>query len=151
MTRRLYSGSHKLGVMLTEWGATDQDWHNDSLGVKDTYSSLLALMNRGLDFERTDGGVHTMNMAVTTNDAQGTIFESPLKHRGKGAPLPEQSVGRLRSASASEPLPGFDMPQDGSESPAPIRIESATLHYYAGKNAILIPISDKLAELAQDA
>ena len=105
-------------------------------------------MNRGLDFERTDGGVHAMNMAVTTNDAQGTIFESPLKHRGKGAPLPEQSVGSVRSASTSEPLPGFDMPQDGSSSPAQIRIESATIHYYGGKNAMLIPISDKLAELA---
>ena len=141
---------HKLGVMLTQWGATDQCWHNDSLGVKHTYSSLLPLMNRGLDFKRADGGVQTMNMAVA-NDAEGIIFESPLKHRGKGAPLPEQSVGSTRSASVNEPLPGFDMPQDGSESPAPIRIESATLHYYAGKNAILIPISDKLAELAQDA
>ena len=105
-------------------------------------------MNRGLDFERTDRGVHAMNMAVTTNDAQGTIFESALKHRGKGAPLPEQSVGSVRSASTSEPLPGFDMPQDGSTSAAPIRIQSATLHYYGGKNAKLIPLSDKHAELA---
>ena len=138
---------HKVGVMLTQWGATDQSCHNDSMGVKDIYSSVLPLMNRGLGFARADGGVHTMNMAVA-NDAEGTIFESHLKHWGKGAPLPEQSVGSIRSASVSKPLPGFDMPRDGSSSPTPIRIESATIHYYGGKNAMLIPISDKLAELA---
>ena len=43
---RLPPAPHKLGVMLTEWGATDQDWHNDSLGVKDIYSSVLPLMYR---------------------------------------------------------------------------------------------------------
>ena len=144
---RLPPAPHKIGVMLTQWGATDQSRHNDSLGVKDIYSSLLPLMNRGLDFALADGGVHTMNMAVA-NDAEGIIFESHLKHWGKGAPLPEQSVGSTRSASVSTPLPGFDMPQDGSSSPAPIRIESATIHYYGGKNAMLIPISDKRAELA---
>ena len=144
---RLPPDPHKVGVMLTQWGATDQSCHNDSMGVKDTYSSVLPLMNRGLGFARADGGVHTMNMAVA-NNAEGTIFESHLKHWGKGAPLPQQSVGSIRSASVSKPLPGFDMPRDGSSSPASIRIESAAIHYYGGKKAMLIPISDKRAELA---
>ena len=144
---RLPPAPHKLGIMLTQWGATNQTWHNDSLGVLDTYSGLLPLMNRSLDFERADGGMHTMDMTVA-NDAEGTIFESPLKHRGTGAPLPEQLVGTRRSASASKPLPGFDMPLDGSASPPAVRIQSAALHYYAGKNAIRIPLSDKKAELA---
>ena len=144
---RLPPAPHKLGIMLTQWGATDQTWHNDSLGVLDTYSGLLPLMNRSLDFERAGGGMHTMNMTVA-NDAEGTIFESPLKHRGTGAPLPEQLFGTRRSASASQPLPGFGMPLDGSASPPAVRIQSAALHYYAGKNAIRIPLSDKKAELA---
>ena len=54
---------------------TDQSWHDDSLGVKDTYSSLLPLMHREFDLQREDGGVHTMSMSVG-NDAEGSIFET---------------------------------------------------------------------------
>jgi len=138
---------HKLGVMLTQWGATDQNWHDDSLGVKDIYSSVLPLMYREVDLKREDGGVHTMSMSVG-KDAEGSIFESSLVHRGKGAPLPERSLGNSRSASGSKQLPGFDMPENGSSMSTAVRIQSAALHYYAGKNAIRIPLSDKKAQLA---
>ena len=104
---------HKLGIMLTEWGATDQNWHDDSLGVKDTYSSVLPLMHREVDLQREDGGVHTMSMSVG-NDTEGSIFESNLIHRGKGAPLPERYLCNSRNASGSLQLPGIDMPENGS-------------------------------------
>ena len=97
-----------------------------------------------------DGGVHTMSMSVG-NDAEGSIFESSLIHRGKGAPLPERSLGNSRSASGSKQLPGFDMPENGSSMSTAVRIQSAALHYYGGKNAIRIPLSDKKAQLAHHA
>ena len=147
---RLPPAPHKLGVMLTQWDATDQSWHDDSLGVKDTFSSLLPLMHREFDLQREDGGVHTMSMSVG-NDAEGSIFESSLIHRGKGAPLPERSLGNSRSASGSKQLPGFDMPENGSSTSTAVRIQSAALHYYGGKNAIRIPLSDKKAQLAHHA
>ena len=136
-----------FGGWAHEWGATDQSWHDDSLGVKDTFSSLLPLMHREFDLQREDGGVHTMSMSVG-NDAEGSIFESSLIHRGKGAPLPERSLGNSRSASGSKQLPGFDMPENGSSMSTAVRIQSAALHYYGGKNAIRIPLSDKKAQLA---
>ena len=124
--------------------------HDDSLGVKDTFSSLLPLMHREFDLQREDGGVHTMSMSVG-NDAEGSIFESSLIHRGKGAPLPERPLGNSRSASGSKQLPGFDMPENGSSMSTAVRIQSAALHYYGGKNAIRIPLSDKKAQLAHHA
>ena len=133
---------HKLGIMLTEWGATDQKWHDDSLGVSDTYSSVLALIDRGVDLSREDDAVHTMCMAAGGNDAEGCIFESPLIHRGKGAPEPP--LGKRTAAK----LPGFTMPSDGSHAAKLMMIQSAALHFYGGKNACRIPLSDKYASLS---
>ena len=98
---------HKLGIMLTEWDATDQEWHDDSLGVTDTYSGLLALMDRGIDLLREGGGCHTMRMAADGDNAEGCIFESPLIHRGKGAPIPPDR-------KCGSKLTGFTMLSDGS-------------------------------------
>ena len=128
--------------MLTEWGAEDQQWHDDSLGVSDTYSSVLALMDRGVDLSREDGSVHTMCMAAGENDAEGCIFERSLSHRGKGAPKPP--LGKRAAAK----LPGFTMPSDGSSVAKPVMIQSAALHFYGGKNACRIPLSDKYASLS---
>ena len=74
--------------MLTAWGAENQEWHDDSLGVSDTYSGLLALMDRDIDLSREGGGWHTMRMAAVENYVEGCIFESALIHRRKGAPIP---------------------------------------------------------------
>ena len=133
---------HKLGVMLTAWGAENQEWHDDSLGASDTYSGLLALMDRGIDLSREGGGWHTMRMAAVENNAEGCIFESPLSHRGKGAPEPP--LGKRTAAK----LPGFTMPSDGSSVAKPVMIQSAALHFYGGKNACRIPLSDKYASLS---
>jgi len=79
------------------------------------------------------GDVHTMKMAVGNDCSEGSMFESNLVHRGKGAPLLGWSRASSRSASGSQQLPGFDMPENGSSVSAQIRVQSATLHYYGGK------------------
>ena len=132
---------HKLGVMLTAWGAENQEWHDDSLGASDTYSGLLALMDRDIDLSREGGGSHTMRMAAVENNAEGCIFESALIHRGKGAPIPPD---RERGSK----LTGFTMPSDGSSVATRVAIQSAALHYYGGLNACRIPLSDKHAKLS---
>ena len=127
---------HKLGVLLTEWGASDQEWHDDSLGVSDTYSGLLAVMKREIDLAREDGNVHTLSMAA----GEGCIFESWLVHRGKGAPEPTR---RARN----EELPGFTMMDTVVQDARRVRIQSAGIHFYGGRNASKIPLSDKYAQL----
>jgi hypothetical protein len=141
---------HKLGVMLTAWGADDQTWHDDSLGVTDTYSGLLALMDRGIDLLREGGGCHTMRMAADGDNAEGCIFESPLIHRGKGAPIPSSPKCGRRCASklhGASKLDGFSMWSDGSSEAKHVPIQSAALHYYGGTNACRIPLADKHAQL----
>ena len=142
---------HKLGVMLTAWGADDQTWHDDTLGVTDTYSGLLALMDRGIDLLREGGGCHTMRMAADGDNAEGCIFESPLIHRGKGAPIPSSPKCGRRWASKlddASKLDGFSMWSDGSSEAKRVTIQSAALHYYGGTNACKIPLADKHAQLS---
>ena len=83
-----------------------------------------------------------MCMAAGGKDAEGCIFESPLIHRGKGAPEPP--LGKRAAAK----LPGFTMPSDGSHAAKLMMIQSAALHFYGGKNACRIPLSDKYASLS---
>ena len=154
------SGLYKLGVMFTELGAVDQVWHADG-SMRDTYSIMLALMQRSVDFVCTRNGAKQREVFRTTmqvkdqgedgKDFDGVIFESTNFHRGTGAPLPpEHERGPTRSHTAKPAQSNyFKMRELNMKDAKIIQVQSIALHLYAGKNGTHIPDSDRIHGLIE--